>query len=139
MVTATALIGEVIPLRDRGRYQGAFGAVFGVTTVIGPLLGGFFTDHLTWRWAFWINIPVAIVVLLVGAAAIPPLAKAARPVIDYAGILFVGLGASGLTLATSWGGGEYAWGSPVIIALFIGSAAGLVAFGGGGSRAGGQE
>ena len=66
MVTAMAVIGEVIPLRDRGRYQGALGAVFGVTTVIGPLLGGFFTDHLTWRWAFWINVPVAIVVLIVG-------------------------------------------------------------------------
>src|SRR5215207_6938896 len=91
MVTATALIGEVIPLRDRGRYQGALGAVFGVTTVVGPLLGGFFTDHLTWRWAFWINIPVAIVVLLVAGAAIPPLARATKPVIDYAGILFVGL------------------------------------------------
>ena len=71
MVTAMAVIGEVIPLRERGRYQGALGAVFGVTTVIGPLLGGFFTDHLTWRWAFWINVPVAIVVLIVGAAAIP--------------------------------------------------------------------
>lgn len=128
MVTAMAVIGEVIPLRERGRYQGALGAVFGVTTVIGPLLGGFFTDHLTWRWAFWINIPVAVVVLLVGATAIPALAKSARPVIDYAGILFVGLGASGLTLATSWGGGEYAWGSPVIIGLFVASFAALAVF-----------
>lgn len=128
MVTAMAVIGEVIPLRERGRYQGALGAVFGVTTVIGPLLGGFFTDHLTWRWAFWINIPVAVVVLLVAGAAIPPLVKAARPVIDYAGILFVGLGASGLTLATSWGGTEYAWGSPMIIGLFVASAAALAVF-----------
>jgi EmrB/QacA subfamily drug resistance transporter len=128
MVTATALIGEVIPLRDRGRYQGALGAVFGVTTVIGPLLGGFFTDHLSWRWAFWINVPVAVVVLLVGAAAIPALGKRGRPVIDYAGIAFVGLGASGLTLATSWGGGEYAWTSTVIIGLFVGSAVALAAF-----------
>jgi len=122
------MVSVVIPLRDRGRYQGALGAVFGVTTVIGPLLGGFFTDHLTWRWAFWINIPVAIVVLLVAGAAIPSLAKSTRPVIDYAGILFVGLGASGLTLATSWGGGEYAWGSPVIIGLFAASAAALAVF-----------
>ena len=128
MVTAMAVIGEVIPLRERGRYQGALGAVFGVTTVIGPLLGGFFTDHLTWRWAFWINIPVAVVVLVVGAAAIPSLAKAARPVIDYAGILLVGIGASGLTLATSWGGGEYAWGSPMIIGLFVASAVALAFF-----------
>src|ERR1700682_682109 len=129
MVTAMAVIGEVIPLRERGRYQGALGAVFGVTTVIGPLLGGFFTDHLTWRWAFWINVPVALVVLAVGAVAIPPLAKAAkRVVIDYAGILFVGLGASGLTLATSWGGGTYAWSSPMIVGLFAASAAALAVF-----------
>lgn len=70
-VTAVAVIGEVIPLRERGRYQGALGAVFGVTTVIGPLLGGLFTDHLTWRWAFWINVPVAVVVLGIAAVALP--------------------------------------------------------------------
>jgi len=128
MVTAMAVIGEVIPLRERGRYQGALGAVFGVTTVIGPLLGGFFTDHLTWRWAFWINIPVAIVVFLVAAAAIPTLARSSRPVIDYAGIVFVALGASGLTLATSWGGNTYAWSSPVIIGLFAASALALAIF-----------
>ncbi|UUO03162.1 MFS transporter [Mycolicibacterium novocastrense] len=128
MVTAMALIGEVIPLRDRGRYQGALGAVFGVTTVIGPLLGGFFTDHLSWRWAFWINVPVALVVLAVAAVAIPPLARSGKAVIDYAGIVFVGLGASGLTLATSWGGSTYAWSSAPIIALFVGSVAALAVF-----------
>lgn len=128
MVTATALIGEVVPLRDRGRYQGALGAVFGVTTVVGPLLGGFFTDHLSWRWAFWINVPVAVVVFFVAAAAIPALGKTTRPVIDYAGIVFVALGASGLTLATSWGGSTYPWSSPVIIGLFVGSALALAAF-----------
>src|SRR3954466_12718189 len=76
-VTAVAVIGEVIPLRERGRYQGALGAVFGVTTVIGPLLGGLFTDHLTWRWAFWINVPVALVVVGIAAVAIPQLARTA--------------------------------------------------------------
>ncbi|WP_156744293.1 MDR family MFS transporter [Mycobacterium sp. 1164985.4] len=128
MVTAMALIGEVIPLRDRGRYQGALGAVFGVTTVIGPLLGGFFTDHLTWRWAFWINVPVAVAVLAVAAVAIPPLTKSGKAVIDYAGIVFVGLGASGLTLATSWGGSTYPWSSPTIIGLFAASFAALAIF-----------
>ncbi|OBY32802.1 MDR family MFS transporter [Mycolicibacter kumamotonensis] len=127
-VTAAALIGEVIPLRDRGRYQGMLGAVFGVTTVIGPLLGGYVTDYLTWRWAFWINVPISVVVLLVAGAAIPALAGRTRPVIDYAGIVLIGLGATGLTLATSWGGNRYAWGSSAIIGLFAGSVVALVLF-----------
>ena len=127
-VTAVAVIGEVIPLRERGRYQGALGAVFGVTTVVGPLLGGLFTDHLGWRWAFWINVPIAVVVIAVAAWAIPTLGRTSRPVIDYPGIVLVGLGAAGLTLATSWGGTTYPWASPTIIGLFVGSIAVLVAF-----------
>src|ERR1700760_2814761 len=93
-VTASALIGEVVPLRERGRYQGILGAVFGVTTVIGPLLGGYFTDYLTWRWAFWVNVPVSVVVIFVAAAAIPALATSTKPVIDYAGIVLIALGAT---------------------------------------------
>jgi MFS family permease len=127
-VTASALIGEVVPLRERGRYQGMLGAVFGVTTVIGPLLGGYFTDYLTWRWAFWINVPVSVVVICVAAAAIPALAAETKPVIDYAGIVFIGLSATGLTLATSWGGSVYPWGSATIIGLFAGAAVALGVF-----------
>ncbi|HEV7581125.1 MAG TPA: MDR family MFS transporter [Mycobacterium sp.] len=127
-VTASALIGEVVPLRERGRYQGILGAVFGVTTVIGPLLGGYFTDYLTWRWAFWVNVPISVLVIFVAAAAIPALAASTKPVIDYTGIVLVGLGAAGLTLATSWGGTLYSWGSPTIIGLFVGAIAALVAF-----------
>nr|WP_203600038.1 MDR family MFS transporter [Streptomyces sp. SID9727] len=124
MVTSMALIADVIPLRDRGKYQGAIGAVFGVSTVIGPLLGGLFTDHLTWRWAFYVNVPIAIAVVIAAARTIPSVKAAGRPVIDYLGIAMVTVGASALILATSWGGNEYAWGSGVIIGLF---ALGIVA------------
>lgn len=115
-------------MRERGRYQGILGAVFGVTTVIGPLLGGLFTDHLGWRWAFYINLPISVVVIMVAAGAIPALAKATRPVIDYWGIVLIGLGASALTLATSWGGTTYPWSSPVIIGLFASSIAAIGTF-----------
>ncbi len=79
MVTATALIADVVPLRERGKYQGALGAVFGVTTVIGPLLGGLFTDHLSWHWCFLVNLPIGIVVIAVAAKTMPTCARAAAP------------------------------------------------------------
>jgi len=127
-VTATALIGEVIPLRERGKYQGALGAVFGVTTVAGPLLGGYFTDNLSWRWAFYVNVPIAVIVVTMSAFTIPAVRAAARPIIDWAGILFVAIGAGGLTLATTWGGTTYPWISPQIVGLFVVSAAAFGVF-----------
>ncbi len=127
-VTATALIADVIPLRERGKYQGALGAVFGVTTVLGPLVGGLFTDHLSWRWAFYVNLPIGVGVIALAAVTMPAVRAVTRPVLDYLGIVFVSLGSAGLTLALSWAGTQYAWTSPTIIGLFVGSLISLVLF-----------
>ncbi|GAA1355267.1 MDR family MFS transporter [Catellatospora bangladeshensis] len=126
MVTSSAVIADVVPLSERGKYQGLIGALFGVSTVVGPLLGGLFVDHLSWRWAFYVNLPLGVVVLVVGALAMPGVRARGKPRIDYAGILLIGLAATGLTLVTSWGGVEYDWTSPTILWMAAGS---LVALG----------
>ncbi|MGP3954307.1 DHA2 family efflux MFS transporter permease subunit [Streptomyces sp. 7N604] len=128
MVTAMALIADVIPLRQRGKYQGALGAIFGITTVAGPTLGGFLTDQATWRWCFYVNIPIAAVMVVMAARTIPAVRSAVQPVIDYAGIVFVAIGASALVLAIEWGGRVYPWNSAIVIALLAGSTALLTAF-----------
>ncbi|MCD0442894.1 MFS transporter [Glycomyces sp. A-F 0318] len=128
MVTAMALIADVIPLRERGKYQGAMGAVFGVTTVLGPTLGGLFTDHLSWRWCFYVNVPIAVVMIAMAAAFVPRVRSAVRPVIDYMGLVLVAIGTSLLILALEWGGDEYAWDSPTILGMFAGAVVALALF-----------
>jgi len=128
MILSQAVIGDVIAPRERGRYQGYMGSVFGVSSVAGPLIGGFFTDHLTWRWVFFVNIPVGVVAMIVIALALRLPVHRFEQRIDYRGAFFMVAGISALLLLTSWGGIEYAWGSPVIIGLGIVGVALLAVF-----------
>jgi EmrB/QacA subfamily drug resistance transporter len=128
MVGAQAIIGDVVPARQRGRYMGYFGAVFGLTNVAGPLLGGLFTQHLSWRWIFYINVPIGIVALFVIAAVLHIPAYRVHHTIDWAGFSLLSAGVTIIILVTNWGGAQYAWGSPTIIGLSLAGLASLVAF-----------
>ncbi len=123
IVITIAVIGDLIPPRERGRYQGFFGAVFGLATIIGPLLGGFFVDHLTWRWIFYINLPTGVLAMAVIAAVLPAKATRRRHEIDYAGALVLAAALSAIILFTSLGGTSLAWTSPVILGLIAASIA----------------
>ncbi|HEX3488413.1 MAG TPA: MDR family MFS transporter [Streptosporangiaceae bacterium] len=121
IVLAQAIIADIVPARDRGKYQGAFGAVFGVASVAGPLLGGFFVDNLTWRWVFYINLPIGLIALVVIAIALPKTINRTKHKIDYLGGLLLAATATCLVLLASWGGSQYPWGSPEIIGLGAGA------------------
>ena len=128
IVTTIAVIGDLVPPRERGRYQGFFGAVFGVSTVIGPLLGGFLVEHFSWRWIFYINLPVGGVALLVIAAAFHTRAAHLQHRIDYLGAALLAGGLSSIILFTSLGGTTWPWGSTRIIALAVIGSVMLVGF-----------
>src|SRR5205085_3509805 len=127
-VVTIAVIGDIIPPRERGRYQGFFGAVFGVSTVIGPLLGGFFVDNLSWRWIFYVNVPIGLIALAVIAIVFQPRTDHVKHAIDYLGAILLAGGLSAIVLYTSLGGTTYPWGSAGMVALIVGGFVLLGAF-----------
>jgi EmrB/QacA subfamily drug resistance transporter len=128
IVTAQALVGDVVSPRERGRYMGVFGAVFGVSSVIGPLIGGFLVDTLSWHWVFYVNLPIGAVALVAAWTLLPGRTDRVAHRIDYLGTVLIATASVALVLFTSWGGTTYPWGSaPEIIAL-VGAVLLLVAF-----------
>lgn len=129
MILSTAIIADVVPARERGRYMGIMGAVFAVSSVAGPLLGGWFTDAVSWRWCLWINIPLGILAIIAAAAFLHlPKHGTAGVRIDVYGIVLLALASTGLILVSTWGGTTYDWDSPIIILLIVGTVVAALAF-----------
>lgn len=132
MIGVQAIIADIVPPRARGRYMGLISAVFGLSSVAGPLLGGWFTDGPGWRWCFWVNLPLSALALVLITLVLPGRRRrapgAARPRLDLAGSFLLAAMSTCLVLATSWGGGQYAWGSPTILGLLGGAVLSLALF-----------
>src|SRR4051794_9496335 len=128
MVGAQAIIADVVPPRERGRYMGLIGSVFAVASVAGPLLGGFFVETLSWRWVFFINLPLGVVAVLIIIFRLHLHVPAQRHAIDYLGAALLTAGVSALILVTTWGGTQYEWSSGTIVGMAIAGVALLIAF-----------
>ncbi|MEV0121370.1 MDR family MFS transporter [Streptomyces sp. NPDC050703] len=128
MVGVMAIIGDLVPPRDRGKYMGMMTGVMAVAMIGGPLVGGTITDHLGWRWAFYINLPLGAVALAMVTAVLHLPKKKAEGRIDYLGAALLAVGISALVLVTTWGGSEYAWGSAVIMELIAIGVVALIGF-----------
>jgi len=129
LILAQAIIADVVPARQRGKYMGIMGGVFAVSSVAGPLLGGWFTDSIGWRWAFWMNIPLGILAITSAAFFLRlPKNTNRNPSIDVAGISLLAVASTCLVLMTTWGGNTYDWNSPVIIGLILGAIVAGISF-----------
>jgi EmrB/QacA subfamily drug resistance transporter len=128
MVGAMAIIGDIVPPRERGRYMGYIGGVFALASIAGPLLGGFIVDNLSWRWVFYVNLPVGAAALAVVAVVLQQPTIRVSHRIDVAGVVLLTAGVGPITLALTWGGTQYAWGSAMIIGLFAAGVASLGLF-----------
>lgn len=129
MVNSLAIIADVFPPAERGKWQGIIGGIFGLAAIGGPLLGGWITDHFSWRWIFYINIPLGILAMAVLAYALPKIVPDTRSrSVDYLGAGLLAATLVPFLLALVWGGSEYAWGSSQIISLFAIAAAALIGF-----------
>ena len=117
MILSQAIIADIVPAKDRAKYLGPMGAVFGICAIAGPLLGGFFTDHLTWQWCFWINIPVGVAAFVIGFTTLSLPRKHNSKKVDYLGVVLLSTATTCLILFTDWGGKQYDWLSPAILGL----------------------
>ncbi|WP_207947608.1 MDR family MFS transporter [Occultella glacieicola] len=132
MILAQAIVADIVPARDRGKYMGPIGAMFGISAVVGPLLGGLFTENADWRWCFWINIPIGLFAFAVAWFTLKLPSHRSGRRIDVGGIVFLVLATSGLVLVTSWeswsGAHHYDWSDPLLLGLVIGTVVSTVAF-----------
>ncbi|MCW8379746.1 MDR family MFS transporter [Streptomyces justiciae] len=128
MITSQAIIADLVPPRQRAKYMAPLGAVFGLSSVIGPLLGGWFTDSIGWRWAFWINLPIGVLAFGVGLLALSLPRKSRAVSFDYLGFLLMAVAVTCTVLVAEWGGTDYGWSDPVILGMAAGGLLGWVFF-----------
>jgi EmrB/QacA subfamily drug resistance transporter len=128
IVGAQTVMGDLVSPRERGRYMGMFGAIFGVSSILGPLLGGLFTERLSWRWVFYVNIPLGIAALIVITSVLHLPRHRMPHKVDYLGTVLLGAAVTGVILLTTWGGSTYPWNSIQIYGLGLASLALLACF-----------